>query len=149
MHIFDGLFFHPPPSSNASRCSFLSVKNDKFSHVSRSILCVRWYLHVRRDSLHCSDSREGSRWKMEIDLYLNDAQHEWLIAIFYLVNAFFFVLEACKTLQGPSTTPAMNCVWMLFARERPISVNPQIKCQLQLLFVDGLYNSCFLIQLEI
>lgn len=128
-----------PPSA------FYRKKNDKFSHVSRSILCVWWYLHFTSLSraVHFflwfsreGEARRGSRWKMEIDLYLNDAQHEWLIAVFIRDCSFFlFPLVSssysvsCTVTHRQSASDGEEKVLRLNGvfRERPISVKPANK----------------------
>lgn len=132
MHIFD----------RASPCVFLT----RFTS-ARCYIVKKWQiLSCKPINIVCMMilfppvPREGSRWKMEIDLYLNDAQHEWLIAVFILDCSFFFFgfFRMHITLGGPQQRIAFECC----SRERPISVKPANKMPIAA-FVCECTIACF------
>lgn len=134
MHIFD----------RASACVFLtgftsvrccSVKNDKFSHVSRSILCVWWYLYLLVFLFPVfSEKARDEKWKL-IYIWTMLNMNDWLQ---FLFATAVFLLLCTSTLRSPQRRIAFECC----SRERPISVKPANKMPIAA-FVCECRIACF------
>lgn len=122
-------------SVSRSILSWISMMISSFFKRICVCVCAWIWMNEGVEKIGClgSREREAKKWKMEIDLYLNDAQHEWLIAVIFSHCTFHISHSSrrrCSTHKKKFIRRAF-----LMCRRGPINVKkPQTKWQLHFLF---------------